>query len=291
MPCRNASHHSAFTLIELLVVIAIIAILAAILFPVFAQAREKARQTACLSNLKQWGGGFMQYVQDYDETFPSQQFGGEVTNVDTNWLAVLQPYVENQKIENASNRTTTGEAASKVGVCPSQYPGVRLPSNAVVTMSYGLSEWACGSRHSSFGGGPRKFSVDPRSFRPLSVFTSPASTILLAELGIAWSQSTVYPIDNDVEVVQFGYGTPRSNPNDFTTPSVGASKPPWKKVPGAGEYSHSNLDDERHSGGANYLFTDGHVKWHKLDQTYKPDGSMSMWTISGKWDRTPHPAP
>src|SRR5437764_1424554 len=60
-----------FTLIELLVVIAIIAILAAILFPVFAQAREKARQTSCLSNLKQLGLGLMMYVQDYDETFPS----------------------------------------------------------------------------------------------------------------------------------------------------------------------------------------------------------------------------
>ncbi len=61
---------AGFTLIELLVVIAIIAVLAAILFPVFAQAREKARQTACLSNLKQMGTAVMMYSLDYDETLP-----------------------------------------------------------------------------------------------------------------------------------------------------------------------------------------------------------------------------
>ena len=66
----NTRKSNAFTLIELLVVIAIIAILAAILFPVFAQAREKARQTSCLSNMKQLGLATMQYVQDFDETFP-----------------------------------------------------------------------------------------------------------------------------------------------------------------------------------------------------------------------------
>ena len=66
-----------FTLIELLVVIAIIAILAAILFPVFAKAREKARQTSCLSNLKQLGLSFLMYAQDYDELLPSYRLGKE----------------------------------------------------------------------------------------------------------------------------------------------------------------------------------------------------------------------
>src|SRR5689334_14138684 len=68
-PLRNRAPRAGFTLIELLVVIAIIAILAAILFPVFAQAREKARQATCTSNLKQIGLGTMMYAQDYDETY------------------------------------------------------------------------------------------------------------------------------------------------------------------------------------------------------------------------------
>jgi prepilin-type N-terminal cleavage/methylation domain-containing protein/prepilin-type processing-associated H-X9-DG protein len=89
----------AFTLIELLVVIAIIAILAAILFPVFAQAREKARQSTCLSNLKQIGLAMMMYVQDYDETFPFAQTSFADTapypGGDATWRAVLQPYIKN----------------------------------------------------------------------------------------------------------------------------------------------------------------------------------------------------
>src|SRR5947208_16218835 len=75
MNCSARTQKRGFTLIELLVVIAIIAILAAILFPVFAQAREKARQTTCLSNLKQLGLGFRMYLQDYDDTFPGRACG------------------------------------------------------------------------------------------------------------------------------------------------------------------------------------------------------------------------
>src|SRR5205823_308964 len=106
----------AFTLIELLVVIAIIAILAAILFPVFAQAREKARQTSCISNLKQVNLGWQMYMQDYDETWiyrvannavgpgaacswryvcdtPQSQTGQYI-----NWWEVVKPYTKNYQI-------------------------------------------------------------------------------------------------------------------------------------------------------------------------------------------------
>jgi prepilin-type N-terminal cleavage/methylation domain-containing protein/prepilin-type processing-associated H-X9-DG protein len=88
---------SGFTLIELLVVIAIIAILAAILFPVFARAREKARQSSCQSNAKQLGLAFLMYVQDYDETMPRSWIG---TNDDMGyiWADCIFPYVNNLQV-------------------------------------------------------------------------------------------------------------------------------------------------------------------------------------------------
>ncbi len=110
VPARRTSAPqagAAFTLIELLVVIAIIAILAAILFPVFGRARESARRTACISNLKQIGLGVMQYVQDYDECLPRHFYAypnpgsqGTGNGVDTSykWMDVLHPYVKNTQL-------------------------------------------------------------------------------------------------------------------------------------------------------------------------------------------------
>ena len=87
-----------FTLIELLVVIAIIAILAAILFPVFAKAREKARQSSCLSNVKQISLGMLQYIQDYDEKFPYYGYGSYAADPWIFWPHQLQPYIKNWQV-------------------------------------------------------------------------------------------------------------------------------------------------------------------------------------------------
>ena len=111
---------SGFTLIELLVVIAIIAILAAILFPVFAQAREKARATSCLSNLRQIGMANLIYAEDYDETYPDNYVATLPTPfwcdpmddpaAQPNWWSELQPYVKNQAIFLCPSATNTDYA-------------------------------------------------------------------------------------------------------------------------------------------------------------------------------------
>ena len=99
--------HRGFTLIELLVVIAIIAILAAILFPVFARARENARRTSCQSNLKQLGLGIMQYTQDYDERFPLYNWGGSTAPAGHGgWANTMQPYLKSVQLLQCPSEST-----------------------------------------------------------------------------------------------------------------------------------------------------------------------------------------
>src|SRR5688500_9569866 len=98
MNCTR-SKKRGFTLIELLVVIAIIAILAAILFPVFARARENARRTSCLSNVKQIGLGIMQYVQDNDEMYPmALNYYSAASGDEVAWMTMVEPYVKSSQI-------------------------------------------------------------------------------------------------------------------------------------------------------------------------------------------------
>jgi prepilin-type N-terminal cleavage/methylation domain-containing protein/prepilin-type processing-associated H-X9-DG protein len=148
---RNTSRKRGFTLIELLVVIAIIAILAAILFPVFARARENARRASCQSNLKQIGLGIMQHTQDYDELYPLQSHlsGGVVYRF---WPVLIQPYVKSYQLFD----------------CPSASMKHPNTTGYVENISYGINYWV-GSRIGAIVS--------------LAELSRPAETIMVAESG------------------------------------------------------------------------------------------------------------
>ena len=114
--------YRGFTLIELLVVIAIISILAAILFPVFARARENARRASCQSNLKQIGLGVMQYTQDYDEKFPQYNWGGSTTPLGHGgWANTLQPYLKSVQIFQCPSEPTGAVGMGVTGFADYNY--------------------------------------------------------------------------------------------------------------------------------------------------------------------------
>jgi len=122
---------SGFTLIELLVVIAIIAILAAILFPVFAQVREKARQTACLSNMRQIGTAILAYTQDYDEMIVPSQNGVSGVNL-VSWPSIISPYVKSVDVfvcPSASETPTAPDSKYINNTSNRRYMGITKGTN------------------------------------------------------------------------------------------------------------------------------------------------------------------
>ena len=142
----SPSGRRGFTLIELLVVIAIIAILAAILFPVFAKAREKARQISCLSNLKQLSLGFVQYVQDSDEEYPDTGAGSSAkpcwipappsaspSDIFDVTLGVLYPYVKSSQVYVCPD-DTQGDTRH-LSYSMNQYMGYNPPSNGPTSLA------------------------------------------------------------------------------------------------------------------------------------------------------------
>ena len=128
MRCSNAKKRNAFTLIELLVVISIIAILAAILFPVFARARENARRASCQSNLKQLGLSVMQYVQDYDGTLPVLQRNSADTLISP--FAPIEPYFKSTQILVCPSAPTM--KAAFPGIYSTQYGFPNYTDSAAV---------------------------------------------------------------------------------------------------------------------------------------------------------------
>jgi prepilin-type N-terminal cleavage/methylation domain-containing protein/prepilin-type processing-associated H-X9-DG protein len=151
----------AFTLIELLVVIAIIALLAAILFPVFGRVRENARRTSCASNLKQIGLGFAQYTQDYDENMPSYAFYADppANTKYSSWRTLVQPYVKSAQLfscpSNPSRDVDTGRDYLPAGT---QLTGINISYAANQNVFPGIGR-----------------------VRKLSYFDAPSQLIMVAE--------------------------------------------------------------------------------------------------------------
>lgn len=250
----------AFTLIELLIVIAIIAILAAILFPVFAAAREKARQAQCASNLKQIGIAFAQYAQDYDETYP---ITFDFTN---NTVAKLSTW----DVEiNAYLKVPVGYGAmSTVFSCPDDNVA-RTPANAV-GRSYAMPLAYNPKSASYITNGVPGPPIDPthywlsRSGRALSTLPAPATTLLLAEFPYSLNE--------------FGNGS-----GDTVNCAVGNAS----GVCGVANYYSQDTDSSRrgvpyHNRGWDYLFCDSHVKWMSPEQTIVlPDNTNGQYTDGG----------
>lgn len=227
---RTYGSKSGFTLIELLVVIAIIAILAAILFPVFGRARENARRSSCLSNMKQLGLGIMQYTQDYDETMPKN---AQNTSAYVGWAGHLYPYIKSEQIfqcPSDSTPATTYNATGRFGGPPISYA---MNANA---MSYSN---AAGTTV---------------NVRKLAAFNGPALTLVLFEIGERTASPSQYGEIGSVTA------------NGHFNPANGAYA--IGRLPGSAYATTSMINDganggTRHFDGAVYAFADGHAKWLK----------------------------
>src|SRR5688572_9600426 len=138
MTQHNLEAKRGFTLIELLVVIAIIALLAAILFPVFARARENARKSSCQNQLKQIGLGIAQYTQDYDETMPNR--GANNNPTIPSWRQRIFPYVKSTQVYRCPSNTSTNGGSPKADDA-STSAGYNVPE---IMISYGASGWVMG---------------------------------------------------------------------------------------------------------------------------------------------------
>ena len=223
-----------FTLIELLVVIAIIAILAAILFPVFAKAREKARQASCQSNLKQIALAFLMYMQDYDGRWPKWQWGavgggGTPTPAAPQWYVRLYPYVKNIQLFQCPSRSDNGGcrwcyANPDDGRYLNTFPEFRQ-------IHYGYNE-------------PMSNNCCNRGQE--SDMKHPAEVLLVgdcfASLG-GWEANNLH--------ILYRYAC------------AGTGHP----CIGCGGTVPSNAEDYApHNGGSNIAFADGHVKWERWNR-------------------------
>jgi prepilin-type N-terminal cleavage/methylation domain-containing protein/prepilin-type processing-associated H-X9-DG protein len=246
-------HRTGFTLIELLVVIAIIAILAAILFPVFAQARDKARQSTCLSNARQMGIALSMYVQDWDETYPwAASFRDDRTPA---WAGLISPYVKNLDIFQCPSQdeivdSSLGTPAARKVAGPRNY-----------TANAEVMPWLSAKPIAEFA------RFHNNKIRTLAEIPEPANTIAILEIARA---GTVFPQESPF----------RPTHHWWSVENDGIAYLAWKK-PADRSYDYMAL--LRHQGGSNYVFADGHAKWFKPEATLralrstKPTGNMWNW--------------
>jgi prepilin-type N-terminal cleavage/methylation domain-containing protein/prepilin-type processing-associated H-X9-DG protein len=265
-----------FTLIELLVVIAIIAILAAILFPVFAQARAKARQASCTSNVKQLTLGFMMYVQDYDETFPFWNWGDSYikgsrtpNHFESFWVNAIYPYVKN----------------GGVYACPSSNDHSTLKQNLIWAWISGTGDFA----KSGMVPDMINQSVNYAMSEPLEAgnvcgqdgnhsgcneasLNQPASTLLIADcntgLTTGWSPSTD-PADPLHHYIISRVAYPNAPAGCWgSTATCGATQVDVGDYRSDINVNYPIYDQQaRHSGGNMVGYADGHVKFLKDNRT------------------------
>jgi prepilin-type N-terminal cleavage/methylation domain-containing protein/prepilin-type processing-associated H-X9-DG protein len=253
-----------FTLIELLVVIAIIAILAAILFPVFAQAREAARKTSCTSNLRQVGIALGMYTQDFDECFPWA--ASNLSAPTTTWYDLVEPYVK----VGASGFGFTGGVQRPFYVCPSfDKADVPRPAGSPAVPAFPAAQV---TRAMSYAANGWIMPMANRNLLPNSPwFPGQGGPQSLASIGAPTS----------VVLVSHALGTrPSVAGDDVTSGCTGNEEGVAGVPPQMGSSAVYCAARYKHNGGAVYLMADSHAKWFRGPDNWAAPGSSVAYRRS-----------